>query len=60
MDCFCFCELSTPNDVKKKADEENWDSLSEKLVAQEVSLLSVCEKKSMSSDERSRTMCSAI
>lgn len=53
MDCFCFCELSTPNDVKKKADEENWDSLSEKLVAQEVSLLSVCEKKYMSSDERS-------
>lgn len=49
MDCFCFCELSTPNDVKKtdekKADEENWDSLSEKLVAQEVSLLSVCVEK---------------
>lgn len=53
MDCFCFCELSTPNDVKKKVDEENWDSLSEKLVAQEVSPLSVCVEKYMPSDERS-------
>lgn len=25
MDCFYFCELSAPNNVKKKADEENWD-----------------------------------